>query len=140
KRWLPAKWINWLRLLLNVAGLSQWSLLRRDARHLARSARLREMVDRPSWPRLVLDGTINALRDLTGTPRPDLPSAGTLRVHYSVAGGEATGPTPWLLRRWFNRFAPILSAAAQRIYTNDNVPLQDKFPRAIQLLVRQVNL
>lgn len=141
KRWLPAKWINWLRLLLNVAGPAQWRLLRHDARHLVRSARLNEAIDRPAWIQLVLDGTINAFGDLIGRPRPNLPSAGTIRVHYSVAGGdEPTGPASRLLQRWFRRFSPILGAAAQRVYSNDHVSLEDKLPEAIRLLVRQINL
>jgi electron transfer flavoprotein-quinone oxidoreductase len=141
RRWLPAKWINWLRLLLNVAGPSQWRLLRQDARHLVRSARLQEVIDRPSWPRLLLDGTINALRDLVGRPRPNLPKAGILGIQYSVAGGaEPTIIPSRLLRRWFRRFAPVLAAAAQSIYSNDYVPLQSKLPEAIRLLIRQINL
>ncbi|HEV2946811.1 MAG TPA: acyl-CoA dehydrogenase family protein [Gemmataceae bacterium] len=141
KRWLPAKWINWLRLLIHVAGPGQWKILRHDARHFLRSTRLREVIDRPAWIQLILGGTFNAFRDLLGKPRPNLPQAGTIRVHYSVAGGdEPMGLASRLLQRWFRRFAPILSAAAQRVYSNDQVPLHDKLPEAVRLLVRQVNL
>src|SRR5262249_49780324 len=98
-------------------------------------------IDRPAWIQLILDGTINAFRDLFGRPRPNLPPAGTIRVHYSVAGGdEPTGLASRLLRRWFRRFSPILGAAAERVYSNDNVPLQVKLPGAIRLLIRQINL
>jgi alkylation response protein AidB-like acyl-CoA dehydrogenase/flavin-dependent dehydrogenase/electron transfer flavoprotein alpha subunit/ferredoxin-like protein FixX len=141
KRWFPAKWINWLRLLINVAGPAQWKLLRQDARQFIHAARLDEVIDRPAWIQLILGGTINAFRDLFRRPRPNLPPAGAIRVHYSVAGGdEPTGPASRLLQRWFRRFAPILGAAAQRVYSNDNVPLQEKLPEAIRLLVRQINL
>jgi electron transfer flavoprotein-quinone oxidoreductase len=141
KRWMPAKWINWLRLLVHVMGPRQWKMLRHEARHFLRATRLREVIDRPAWIQLILDGTLNAFRDLLGKPRPNLPSAGIIRVHHSIAGGdEPAGPASRLLQRWFRRFAPILSAAAQRVYTNDQVPLEDKLPDAIRLLVRQVNL
>jgi alkylation response protein AidB-like acyl-CoA dehydrogenase/flavin-dependent dehydrogenase/ferredoxin-like protein FixX len=141
KRWLPAKWINWLRLLIDVAGPAQWRQMRQDTRHLIRSARLAEVIDRPAWIQLILNGAINGFRDLFRSPRPNLPLAGIIRVHYSVAGGdEPTGLASRLLRRWFRRFAPILSAAAHRVYSNDNVALQIKLPEAMRLLIRQINL
>jgi flavin-dependent dehydrogenase len=64
KRWLIAKWFNWLRLGWRVAGPTQWRGLRSDLRHLSRALRMPEVVGRPGVWRLMLDGTINALRDL----------------------------------------------------------------------------
>ena len=52
-------------------------------RHLVRALRLREVLGRPGLGRLLLDGTVNALRDLFGSPRPNLPAAGTVRLHYT---------------------------------------------------------
>src|SRR5262249_12065111 len=130
-RWLPTKWTNWLRLFGHLAGPPQWREMRHDVRHLGRALRLREVVERPGLARLLLDGSVNALRALFGRPRANLPEAGTLRLHYSVAGGaKVVGSAPWLMRRWFRRFAPVLAAAARRVYTNDDTPLFDKLPAA----------
>src|SRR5438445_13775021 len=88
-----------------------------------------------------MDGTVNAMRDLAGSPRPNLPEAGLLRFHYSVAGGvEAAGAAPKTARKWFRRMAPVLAAAARKVYTNDDAPLSAKLPGASQLLLRQINM
>jgi electron transfer flavoprotein-quinone oxidoreductase len=139
-RWLPTKWMNWLRLMLQLGGPQHWNELRQDLRHLIRALRLGEVTDRPALGRFLLDGTINALRDVCRRPRANVPEAGTLRVHYSVAGGTvATGLPPAPLQRWFRRARPILEAAARRVYANDARPLQDKLPSTARLLMRQVN-
>ncbi|HEV3117630.1 MAG TPA: FAD-dependent oxidoreductase, partial [Gemmataceae bacterium] len=44
RRWRVTKWINWLRLILQVAGPAQWRETRNDMRHLLRALRLREVV------------------------------------------------------------------------------------------------
>jgi alkylation response protein AidB-like acyl-CoA dehydrogenase/flavin-dependent dehydrogenase/ferredoxin-like protein FixX len=140
RRWFLTKWTNWLRLVGQVAGPAQWRDMRHDWRHLGRALRLRDIAPRPALGRLLLDGTINALRDLFGRPRANLPQAGALRLHYSVAGGtEPAGLAPRPLRRWFRRFQPVLAAAAHRVYSNNDVALQDKLPSVTGLLVRQVN-
>src|SRR5439155_18697076 len=83
--------------------------------------------------------------DLFGKPRPNVPPAGTLRLRYSVAGderrpGEAPREVPMTLQRWFQRFAPILASAAQHVYANEPIPLADRLPGAVQLLLKQVNV
>jgi electron transfer flavoprotein-quinone oxidoreductase len=141
RRWLPSKWLNWLRLLLHVAGPRHWRLLREDGRQLLRALRLHQVVSRPALGRLLLDGTINALRDLAGSPRLNLPAAGRLRIHYSVAGDKETvAPLPAFIQRWFRRLASVLAPAARMIYVNDRTPLAVKLPAASQLLIRQINL
>jgi electron transfer flavoprotein-quinone oxidoreductase len=140
-RWFVTKWANWLRLILHVAGPGRWRESLRDARQLARALRLREVTARPRLGQVLLDGSLNALRDLFGRPRARLPAAGTLRLHYTVAdGAEASGHPPAVLRRWFRRFAPVLAPAARRVYTNDDRPLAGKLPGALGLLTRQINL
>jgi alkylation response protein AidB-like acyl-CoA dehydrogenase/flavin-dependent dehydrogenase/ferredoxin-like protein FixX len=140
-RWFVTKWANWLRLILHVAGPGRWRESLKDIRQLARALRLREVTARPRLGQVLLDGSLNALRDLFGRPRAQLPAAGTLRLHYTVAdGAEASGRPPAVLRRWFRRFAPVLAPAARRVYTNDDRPLADRLPGALGLLTRQINL
>jgi alkylation response protein AidB-like acyl-CoA dehydrogenase/flavin-dependent dehydrogenase/electron transfer flavoprotein alpha/beta subunit/ferredoxin-like protein FixX len=140
-RWLVTKWMNWVRLALHVGGPRHWNELRHDARHFVRALRLGEVVDRPALGRFLLDGAVNALRDLFRRPRANLSKAGTLRVHYWVAGGTVpSGLPPAPLRRWFKRAAPVLETAARRVYSNDDRPLFDKLPSTFQLLMRQVNM
>jgi alkylation response protein AidB-like acyl-CoA dehydrogenase/flavin-dependent dehydrogenase/electron transfer flavoprotein alpha subunit/electron transfer flavoprotein alpha/beta subunit/ferredoxin-like protein FixX len=139
--WFVTKWVNWLRLLLHFAGPGHWQQTRTDMRHLFRALRLREVVSRPTFGRLLLDGTINALRDLARSPRANLPPAGTIRIHFTVA--DDTEPAirpPAVWRRWFDRFAPVLASAARRIYSNNDVPLADKLPESSRLLLRQINI
>src|SRR5262249_48118911 len=140
--WLPTKWNHWLQLVLHLAGPGHWRAIQADFRHLARALRLREAAtDRPALGTLFLDGSINALRDLFGHPRSNLPPAGTLRLHYSIGGDtEPTGLPPRFLRRWFNRIAPVLASAAGRVYRNDDTPLVEKLPKTVNLLLRQINL
>ncbi len=138
--WLTRKWFNWLRLGWAVAGPSQWGELRGDMRHLSRALRFDEIMGRPGMGRLLLDGSVNALRDLFGSPRPHLPEAGDIRLHYRVAGEETAGSSPALLRRWFRRFTPVLGSAARRVYTNDDEPMAHKLYAATRLLIRQVNM
>jgi electron transfer flavoprotein-quinone oxidoreductase len=141
RRWFLSKWTNWLRLLLQLAGPLHWPQIRQDFRHLIRALRLREVTDRPALIQVLLDGAVNALRDVFGRPRPNVPAAGVIRIHYSAAGAEEPSALPpRLLQRWFRRFGPILAAAAQRVYTNDEQPLLDKLPGASRLLTRQINM
>jgi len=138
--WALGKWFNWLKLGWAVAGPAHWPELRSDARHLSRALRFEEIMGRPGKGRLFLDGAVNALRDLFGSPRPHLPEAGDIKLHFSVAGGdEKTGLPPALLRRWFRRFTPVLASAARRVYTNDEEPLAQKLYAATRVLIRQVN-
>jgi electron transfer flavoprotein-quinone oxidoreductase len=141
KRWFLTKWNNWLRMVLQVAGPGQWRDLQKDAQHLGRALRLNTVLPRPALARWLIDGTANALRDLFGQPRANLPPAGAIQLHYSVAGGaEASGAPPASFQRWFRRFAPVLASAARRVYSNDTVPLATKLPSALKLLAKQVNL
>jgi alkylation response protein AidB-like acyl-CoA dehydrogenase/flavin-dependent dehydrogenase/electron transfer flavoprotein alpha subunit/ferredoxin-like protein FixX len=139
-RWFVSRWNSWLRLLLRVAGPGHWPALQGDARHLIRALRLRTILPRPALGRLLLDGTVNAFRDALRRPRANLPSAGQVQLHYTVAGGEAAGMPPRLVRRWFRRFAPVLASAARIVYTNDATPLGARLPAALRLLVKQINL
>ena len=43
QHWLPRKWVNWVRLILQAAGPAHWHALRVDLRHLTRA--LRELLD-----------------------------------------------------------------------------------------------
>lgn len=141
RRWLVTRWSNWIRLLMHVAGPAHLNELREDARHLARALRMRDVAYRPPLGRLLLDGTVNALRDLFRKPRVNLSPAGTLQFHYSAGGGkEQSAPPPAALRRWFHRFAPVLAAAARKMYANDLAPLEDKLPAITRLLAKQINL
>lgn len=144
-QWLVTKWIQWLRLLRAVSGPAQWHTLRVDLRHLMRALRLREVARRPPLGRLLLDGTVNALRDLFGAPRPDVASAGVLKVRYTAAAdatnaGEITSKVPAPLQRWFQRFAPVLASVARHMYANEPAPLASRLPDATRLLLRQVNV
>ncbi len=140
-RWFITKWANWLRLAGHLIPPTQWGEIRRDLRYLARALRVRDIADRPAVGQLLVDGTVNALRDLWRRPRANLPEAGSLRLHYYVAGqtgAAAVAPRP--MARWFGRIAPILAAAARHVYTNDDTPLAAKLPRGVRLLARQVNM
>jgi electron transfer flavoprotein-quinone oxidoreductase len=145
-RWTPSRWTSWLRMLLRVVGPGHWPALQADARHLVRALRLQTILPRPTLGRLLLDGTVNAFRDALHRPRRDLPSAGQVRLYYSVAeapsrAGRVTRRVPpALMRRWFRRFAPVLASAARYVYVNDATPLAAKLPAAVRLLVRQINL
>jgi electron transfer flavoprotein-quinone oxidoreductase len=138
-RSLPGRWTAWLRLLLRVGGPEHWPELQADGRHLSAALRLQTVLPRPALGRLLLDGTVNAFRDLLHRPRRDLPSAGQVHLHYAVAG-QPSGRPPLLARRWFGRFAPVLASAARLIYANDATPLAAKLPAALRLLIKQINL
>lgn len=143
-RWFVAKWVHWVRLILEAAG-PPFHALRVDLRHMIRALRLRDVARRPPIGRLLLDGTVNALRDLFGAPRPNVSATGVLNLHYSVAQlsahtVEAAGDVPAPLQRWFQRFAPVLAAAARRVYANETTRLGDRLPDAITVLVKQVNV
>ncbi len=130
------RWADWLRLVRGAADPE----MQRDAAELQQALNVRDVVRRPPWLRLLLDGTLNAFRDVLGRPR-DVPQAGDVQLHYSVGGGaEPGGLPPAALRGWFARFAPALAAAARVVYANDDTPLSQKLPRAVELLTRQVSL
>src|SRR4029077_19540807 len=98
--WFVSKGLNWLRLVWDVAAPAQWREWQTDMRHLSRALRFDEVFSRPGNGRLFLDGAVNALRDLFASPRANLPEAGEVKLHYSVAGGaEATGAVPMLFHR-----------------------------------------
>jgi electron transfer flavoprotein-quinone oxidoreductase len=140
-RWFLTKWVNWIRLLLQVSGPSQWREMRTDFRHFIRALRLKEVISRPTLGRLFLDGTINALRDLAGSPRANLPAAGSMNIVYTVADeAEPTSLPPRSWRRWFQRVAPVLASGARRVYMNNKEPLATKLPETSHLLMRQLNL
>jgi alkylation response protein AidB-like acyl-CoA dehydrogenase/flavin-dependent dehydrogenase/electron transfer flavoprotein alpha subunit/electron transfer flavoprotein alpha/beta subunit/ferredoxin-like protein FixX len=140
-RWFITKWTNWLRFVGQVVKPATWQDMGQDLRHLSRALRLREIAQRPELGKFLLDGTVNALRDIFGRPRADLPEAGTLRLHYRVAGNsEPSGLPPKPLRLWFSRFGPILAAAARSVYTNNTTPLAAKLPGMVKLLLHQVNV
>jgi electron transfer flavoprotein-quinone oxidoreductase len=140
-RWLPARLGGWFRMLRTLTGPGELPELRADAGQLAHALRLKQVAAPPSLGRLLLDGSLNALRDLLRQPRAGLPPAGEITLHYTVAGGaEPSGLPPASLRRWFARFAPVLASAARRVYANDGEPLDAKLPAATRLLVKQISL
>ncbi len=138
RRWVPSRALAWLGLLSETGGWGAWHRLRDDLRTLAWALRSRRWVGAPAMGRLLLDGSLNALRDLVGRPRPDLPPAGEVRVHYHCAAGE--GPPPRWLRRWLDRFRPVLGAALARTLHEGYTPLPQRLGETLRLLVRQVNL
>jgi alkylation response protein AidB-like acyl-CoA dehydrogenase/flavin-dependent dehydrogenase/ferredoxin-like protein FixX len=141
RRWFVSQGLNWLRLVWDVAAPAVWREWQTDLRHLSRALRFDEVLSRPGNGRLFLDGSVNALRDLFGSPRANLPEAGEIKLHYTVAGGaEPTGLPPALFHRWFRRFTPILASAARRVYSNNEEPLADKLFASSRLLMRQINL
>lgn len=137
--WISTKWTNWMRLVRQVASPTDWRAWQTDLRHLTRALRLREVISRPQLSKLLIDGAVNAARDLVREPRAHLPAAGEVKLHYYVAGEDVSGPTT-LLNRWFQRFAPVLAAASRLVYRNDTTPLSVKLPGAVQLLLQQINL
>jgi electron transfer flavoprotein-quinone oxidoreductase len=141
RTWLGARWAGWLRMLRHVASPAHWPQIQADGRHLSRALNLRTVLPRPTLGQLLLDGSLNAFRDLLRRPRANLLSAGEVKLHYTVAGGaEPAGLPPATLRRWFGRFAPVLASAARLVYENNTTPLAEKLPRAVRLLVKQVNV
>jgi hypothetical protein len=139
RRWLPGRVAAWLRLLVQEGEPRGWGDVLSDLGQLGRALRLRRVAGRPALWRLLLDGALNTFRDLARQPRANLPPAGELRLHYRSADGTAAR-APWLLRRWFRRFAPVLAAAAREVYRNDARPLALKLPAVVRLFARQVNL
>jgi flavin-dependent dehydrogenase len=138
RRWLPVKLLGWL-LILGRVRWAEWSRLRLDLIAAGRALRMRQVLPRPALARVLLDGALNAFRDLARRPRPDLPPGGSLSIHYS-AEDVTTGKAPILLRRWFERFRPVLGSAARILCRNDDTPLSAKMTAMVELLLRQVNL
>ncbi|HEY7152930.1 MAG TPA: FAD-dependent oxidoreductase, partial [Gemmataceae bacterium] len=140
RRWLPRKLLDWFRLLGRVRW-AQWGAMRDDLFHLGHALHFGDVTPRPPMARILLDGALNAFRDLVRKPRPHLPQAGTLRIHYhSTDDSGAANTAPVLLRRWFGRFQPVLASAGRILYRNDDTPLSVKMTAMVELLVRQVNL
>jgi electron transfer flavoprotein-quinone oxidoreductase len=140
RRWLPGKLLRWLALLART-GPSQWRTQWSDLVTAGKSLRLREIAVRPALARLVLDGALNAFRDLVRQPRAHLPPGGTVRIHYRSADDAATeAKIPIVVRRWFNRFRLVSASAGRLIYRNDETPLHSRLTATSQLLGRQINL
>jgi flavin-dependent dehydrogenase len=139
-RWLPRKLLDWLRVLARVPW-RHWDRLLGELLHLGRALRLRDVTPRPALARILLDGALNAFRDLVRQPRANLPPSGKLRLHfYSTDEPGRAAAVPRLLRRWFQRFRPVLSSAGHIFYANEDRPLSRKLTAIFQLLVRQINL
>jgi len=140
RRWLLWKFFAWLLVLARVSW-GRWNELRDEILQLARVLRWREVTARPALARLLLDGALNAFRDLARRPRPHLPPHGTLRLHYRAADEEGrASAVPWLIRRWFERFRPVLAAMGGILHANNDKPLSAKFTGTFELLLRQINL
>ena len=140
RRWLPRKLLSWFSVLGRVSW-QRWDALREEFVQLGRTLRLREVTPRPALARVLLDGALNAFRDLARRPRPHLPRHGTLRLYYHSADEEGrASAVPGLFRRWFERFRPVLASAGHELHENDDMPLSAKLTRIFELLVRQVNL
>jgi electron transfer flavoprotein-quinone oxidoreductase len=140
RRWLPWKVFAFLQVLARISW-RRWSELRDEIIQLSRILRLREVTPRPALARLLLDGALNAFRDLVRRPRPHLPPAGTLRLYYHSADEEGRASSvSWVFRRWFERFRPVLAAIQRVLYINEDTPLSVKLSRAIAILLRQINL
>jgi flavin-dependent dehydrogenase len=139
RRWLPGRWVNWLRLLGSTLGPDHWHDFWADTVHLLRALRWRKVAGGPSWRQILLDGSFNALRDLFRRPRAQLPRHGTVRLHYTIAdeAGPA-GKAPAWLRRWFARFAPVLAASFHEVAEDDR-PLSAKLSGANRVLWQQIN-
>jgi alkylation response protein AidB-like acyl-CoA dehydrogenase/flavin-dependent dehydrogenase/ferredoxin-like protein FixX len=137
---LSGRSAGWLHLVRDLAGNEHAVELDADLRHLSQALRIQEAAPRPSAWRLLLDGALNTARDILRVGRR-LPEHGEIRLHYSIAGGaEPGGLPPAALRRWFERFAPAIAAAARVVYSNNTVPLARKLPAASRLLAGHVSL
>ncbi len=140
RRWLPGKLFAWL-LVLACVSWGRWNELRDETLQLARVLRWRQVSPRPALARLLFDGALNAFRDLARRPRPHLPPHGTLRLHYRSADEEGrASAVPWLFRRWFERFRPVLAAMGSIFHANGDKPLSVKLTGILELLLRQINL
>jgi electron transfer flavoprotein-quinone oxidoreductase len=138
RRWPPGRLRAWVRLLAAAGGWALWQALRDDMRAVGWALRSRRWAGLPAVGRLLLDGSLNALRDLAGRPRRDLPAAGRVEVHYRRAGPER-GRAPRFARRWLGRFRPVLAAAVVPLVREGYTPLPDRLRVAAGLLVRQIN-
>jgi flavin-dependent dehydrogenase len=140
RRWLGRRLLRWFGVLGRVRW-SEWSELQKDWFDLGHTLRLREVTARPALGRVLLDGTLNAFRDLARQPRPHLPPGGELRVHFHSSEEDGSGSTsPVFLRGWFGRFRPVLASAGHILYHNDDTELSVKFAHMVKLLVQQINL
>src|SRR5262249_44043480 len=85
-RWFPAKCVQWLQRVRRLAGPTQWRELQTDLGRLGKALRLQDVLGRPALGRLLLDSTLNALRDLGRRPRPHPPREGSFQLFYRVTG------------------------------------------------------
>ena len=130
-----ACWRAATRWLLHLVGPGLWGEIRQDLSHLDQALHVQEVAGRPAVGRLVFDGWANALRDLFGRSRRDVPAAGQVRLVYHEGGSDqAHGLPPRLLRNWFQRFAPVLAAAARQVYANNDTPLREKLRTAANVV------
>jgi electron transfer flavoprotein-quinone oxidoreductase len=135
------RWCGSARLLRRVLPAASWRGWLADTRQMVRALGIPDLTAGRPVGRLLLDGWVNAGRDLLGRKRPDVDPTGELRFHYSVAGGqEPVAALPAPVIGWGRRLAPVLSCAAREIYRNEPVPLPRKLTSVLRLLAKQVNL
>jgi electron transfer flavoprotein-quinone oxidoreductase len=139
-RWLPGKAFSWLKLLVRSGGWAAWRRVQDDLQGLGWALRVRWWAGRPAAGQLLLDGSLNALRDLAGRPRPDVPPAGRFEVRYHSADPKGDGTPPRFVRRWLDRLRPVIAAAVAEVIHNTGKPLAERLAVAVRLLVRQVNI
>jgi flavin-dependent dehydrogenase len=140
KRWLVSKAASWLRLLVRSGGWAEWRRIQEDLQGLGWALQMRSWAGRPSLRELLLDGSLNALRDLVGKARPDVPPAGQFAIHYHCAAPEGDGSPPRFVQRWLRRVRPVVSAAIAEVLHDVKRSLPARLAAAVRLLVRQVNL
>jgi electron transfer flavoprotein-quinone oxidoreductase len=140
RRWLPGKAFSWLQLLVRSGGWGAWRRLKDDLQALGWALRVRRWAGRPAVGQLLLDGSLNALRDLAGRARPDVPAAGQFQVRYHSAAPEGDGVSPRFVRRWLERMRPVIAAAVAEVVRPVGKPLATRLALALRLLVRQINL
>lgn len=139
-RWAPGKASAWLRLLARAGGWRALVRLREKLFVLGWALQARRWAGRPALGRLLLDGSLNALRDLAGKARPNLPPAGQLDFHYHSCASEGDGRSPRVLRRWLERFGPVLGAAVGTVLRPNKAALRERLGIAARLVARQLNL
>ncbi|MFN4258266.1 MAG: FAD-dependent oxidoreductase [Gemmataceae bacterium] len=141
--WFFGKWFRWLRMIGHLAGPRHWASWRAELRMFTRALDMSRITGQPSYGQLILDGVVNGLRDLFHSPRPHLPPAGEVRLHYVTMDEtpkSQRASVPTLVRRWFRRVNPVLAVAARRIYHNNKEPLVVKLHGISRLFLRQLNI
>src|SRR5947209_2752515 len=115
-------------MLLQVASAPSWPEMQADARNLSKALHLGTVFSRPALGKLLLDGSLNAFRDLISYPRANLPKDG-LYARYVLAARQATDLTPAVApaaQAWDARLAKLSyeSVKASHIHV--------LWPRALQ--------